>query len=643
MGLASLSDNNLVAGLYSRMRDWCEQLKSLLDEDKGQERVAQDRYGRVVTVIGSEPGGVLEKLASIISFWVGHNDRAQERAPAEKLFNDISIMQRSVVELNEKLGLSDGGSYQEEDISVPTVRSCLYECDRLMTSQAGQLLRTRNHLEDLWIQAQKDHADPEGNLRFTGDMLQTCYARFLATIPPEDDVLESFGKFNEFVTQWLDDKKETISTAGPLDSALASAYQKLRNRCREFLEYSITEIQDKTHVSPEDLQGTSSPVGDAIPKESVREDILSLIETSRQEVKEMTILEGRFPDGRQMLMDDLGLAERAFLQELEDLPSEKVTVQWFQGIENRLLKMRETMYYALRSPDRKAPFYSARVGLRNHHTDCEPNTHTQIYSHLSCYDYFLYRVLPVTPLPEGELPELDLSPLDPLNAQIQELQVQVDSIEDQLANDPICLVKPGSPQEMGEEIQGNREKLEKDKRELSSQQYLRRQERDDLERKLRGEWKVLESDREIQVSQHRECLGRQRQQRFWVSKFQELRDSAYKGTNTLHQPDEGNSHCADGFPDDPGGLIPPGYTVHGVVLIPDRPETLDELQTRQVGVFVCGDHGHWACLLANGQGGLDRVNDAWVTHNYFQNMEAMLDYYLHKVQFKDQLVTAIFP
>ena len=411
MDPASLSGDNPAAGLYNRMRGWRDQLEELLNENKDQERVVQDRTGRVVTVTEPQPGGLLDNIAGFFSYlsdWGSgddgtgepEGDRAEEAAP-EKLFKDISIMQRTVVELNNSLGLSDGSKYVEEDISISTVRNCFRECDRLMASQAGQLLRTRNHLENLWELLQKNQANPENSLGFIGDELQTCFARFLATTRPEDEFLESFGKFNSFVTMWLDEKKEAIATTVPSNPALDVAYQQLNRQCREFLEYSVEEIRGKPHVVLEELRHTPSPPGDAIPKESARGDIMSLVETSRKEVRDMTIPEERFPDGRQMLMDDLEQAEQIFLQELKDLPQEKVTKHWYQDIRERLLKMRETMYYAMRSPDRKPPFYPARVGLHNRHIDCEPNSHAQAYSHLSCYDYFLHRVLPVPSLPQG--------------------------------------------------------------------------------------------------------------------------------------------------------------------------------------------------------------------------------------------------
>ena len=242
------------------------------------------------------------------------------------------------------------------------------------------------------------------------------------------------------------------------------------------------------------------------------------------------------------------------------------------------------------------------------------------------------------------MPVLDLSSLEPLKEEIKELQARMDDIDNKLATHPIYQMKPEPPQETITKIHRARKSLEKDKRELSSMQYQKKNERDDLERSLIGEWKVMKRDRENQVYRHQECLQQQAQQRFWRSKFQELRDSTSRGTTTLHRSDEGDVIRAEGFPDNYGGLVPPQYKVDCVVLNPDKLETLDKLKKNQVGVFVCGDDdGHWTSLLENERGGLDHMNDSRVTRSYFRDMTEMLDYYLWKVDYGKKQVTAIFP
>ena len=645
-------------GLYSRMRDWRGQLENLLDKGKGDEQVALDRQGRVVTVLQPRSKGFMASAYNLVSYWTGYGTYDQDpnqnqnhesaddesQFSPKKVLDDIAIMQRSVTDLNALFALSDGDDYQKqkEDISLPVVRNCFRECDRLMASQAGQLIRTQDHLESLWADIQRGHANLEGSLHVTGDELQTCYSRFLATTRLEDDLFASYDKFNSFVSMWLDKKQGEITGMDPFDPALEGAYKQLRTQCRAFMEYSKQATQGKVHVLPEGFQPEALSVGDQVSRLSAESDIMSLVAASRAEVDLMNIPE-EYPDARDMLTKDLEIAKQTFLDELKELPPEEVTASWYRGWEERLLKMRETMYYAVRSPDKEPPFYPARVGLQNRRIDCEPNSYAQAYSHLSCYDYFLHRLLPVAPMPEGPPPELDLRPLAPIEKEIATLRQQIGELANRLDNDPMYQIRNTHTERVANWVRQKREEFEKEKRELSSMKFSKQQKCEDLERRLKGEWKEKTRERQNQENARKKNLKLQEEQRFWSAKFKELRDPHYQGTNTLHRPDEGDIPRADGFPEGYGGLVPPGYRVNSVQLNPGIPETLEELQSSEAGVFVSGGHGHWTCLLTNDKGGIDHMNDSWVTRNYYHSKGDMLDRYLHKVLYKDQQLTAFFP
>ena len=428
------------------------------------------------------------------------------------------------------------------------------------------------------------------------------------------------------------------------DPQAREAFNLVHERCCSFLEMSGRKVIHITRpVSPPPATQAVSEAPDT--RKTAASTIRHQVAQNQVAIGTMTIPE-TYPKAKDMLLSDLDYAHEQFMKELEALEDGQPARKWLDSRMKQLQKMRETMYYAVRSKDKKPPHHAGRIGLRNQRIDCEPNSHAQAFAHLNCYDYFLHRVYPVCEMPPEEEPVIDRSALDDIGAERTELDQQYDQISEEMeTRDPYSDANWGNPDT--EQLKQKHRELEKKKSEISGKLYRLDDEHRQLKRQLDDDQAMAINQWHSKKERHGKDLLMPPLQQHWRQVFHSLRHPP-EGVHalTLHKEGEGSVYRAEGFPDgqDIGkdSLVPEEYRAHRIELNPSRPETLKTILNKNAKVFVSGGYGHWTCFLVNETGGVDHMNDSTVTRNRYPSREALLEHYNDKERYKKMQLTAIY-
>ncbi|WP_172806924.1 hypothetical protein [Endozoicomonas arenosclerae] len=613
----------------------------------------------------------------------------------------MQLMQRRVAQLNDQYHLTVQENTQPQPQSIDTAKEYLHSFQDLMASQAGQMLLMESTLESLL----QTLSQPEGNAD-VADELQHCLTRYMsASRTLNEEPTDSLIKMQALLYNWIDEHKDL---AGPVSEQQAleqintevetlfenfsqamDMHQSIVTRSLTAQSHEARNLESPRTV-PAPIQTTGRAASEATAhqsevgtKEQYLVELGAVIRGSEGMITSMNIPD-QYPNARTMLLDDLKTAGEVLNEEArsrEMTPSELKS--WYTDNRKRLLKMQETMYLAVRSPDKKPPSYPARRGLYNRYRDCPFNSHSQALAHSGWSDYFLHRFLPSVPSP-GPRPVLDPSKLENLDTAIAQNKRQTTEMTERLASVEAqirpydetieainaqmrALPKPAELRYLTavekQKSLKQRFALADQKREPMEKRALLTQEKTSLENELtrlheeslslsmeqRTTQQKFERDRQEQLgtweranNKFQNFLRKQALQTSWLKILEELRDTSKSNATTL-QPAYDRQEQIQSMDGQFDGIVPPEYSLKETLLDPRDEASRRRFHENECGLYKWGGHDHWTFLIVNEQGEVDRINDSQCTRRKFASKQAMLDYFSQPGLYVREQLTAVHP
>ncbi|KEQ17033.1 hypothetical protein GZ78_14090 [Endozoicomonas numazuensis] len=684
MGMESAGSTHV----YDRARNWRDQLIKL-DVTDLKENVGVTPGGREVLVLKeSENRGWL----SYIPFNPWNSRRTQDNGASNSMLSDIQLMQRRASQLNDMYLLNTEEGSEPQNQSITTGKQYLHVLQDLMGSQAGQMLLMESTLEGLL----QTLSEPEG-VAHVADELQHCLTRYLsASRRQNEDTADSLTKMQTLLYNWIDEQSNQVnsdSARRALDQinkevqSLFESYGKALDVHESLVANSVsnhlfvaseavapeTRIVQSTQISETSTQPAS--------KESFFQELQAVMRSSEGMIQRMNIPE-KYPNGRQMLLDDLEIAKEALKEELHSQEMSPAALQsWYTASRQRLLKMQDTMYLAVRSPDRPPASYPARRGLYNRYRDCPFNSHAQALAHSGWSDYFLHRFLPSVPLP-GPKPVVDQSQLENMEAAITKnsqqkaelserltsINTAIKSYDEQIETINVKMRALPKPAELRDHSQTERQKsmnerfalanqkqeptekrgqLLLEKKSLEAEEIRIHEESRSLANEQRTARRQFDTDRRERQStwdrannQYQDYLRKLSLQTSWLQILEQLRDTRRHDATSL-APAYDTHQQIEGIDNHYGGIVPMEYSLNETLLDPRNEQSRRTFNENECGLYKWGGHDHWTFLIVNEHGEVDRINDSQCTRSKFASKQAMLDYFSEPGRYIKEQLTAV--